>query len=75
MDERLGPRIACESELGNIGKINWSFDKLGGVKADIKILIFEWPSRDDQKLPPKGGDEIHRNISPRRATSSPGSTS
>jgi hypothetical protein len=51
MDDKFGPRIACESELGNIGKIDWSFDKLRGVKADIKILIFEMTFTDDAMLP------------------------
>jgi hypothetical protein len=41
-DSRLGPRIACESELSpDDGKIEWAFDKLSCVKSDIKILIFE----------------------------------
>jgi hypothetical protein len=41
-DSRIGPRIACESELSpDDGKIEWAFDKLSSVKSDIKILIFE----------------------------------
>lgn len=41
MDGILGPRIACESELGRIRNIDWALDKLRGVKSDIKILLFE----------------------------------
>ena len=41
-----GPRIACESQWwhswgDHYGKLDWSFDKLRGVKADIKVFIYE----------------------------------
>jgi hypothetical protein len=29
-DDRLGNRIACESEWGDLGDIRWAFDKLWG---------------------------------------------
>ncbi len=40
-DPTRGCRIACESEWGDIGRIDWGFDKLRSVKADLKILIFQ----------------------------------
>lgn len=41
-EENYGPRIACESEWGaSVGEVEWDFDKLCGVKADIKVLIHE----------------------------------
>lgn len=52
MDETFGPRIACESELGNAGKCDWSFDKLRGLKADIKMFIFEMGFTENDSLPP-----------------------
>lgn len=51
MDETYGPRIACESELGDSGKLDWSFDKLRGLKADIKMFIFEMDFTDTGRLP------------------------
>lgn len=40
-DPQRGIRIACESEWGDIGRIDWGFDKLRSIKADLKILIFQ----------------------------------
>ena len=41
-----GPRVACESQWWHSWgehekKLEWSFDKLVGVKADIKVFIYE----------------------------------
>ena len=58
MDRSIGPRIACESELGKIRDIDWAFDKLRGVKADVKVLLFEFDFTDDSKLPPTVGDIV-----------------
>ncbi len=52
MDETFGPRIACESELGGIKSVEWALDKLRGVKADIKILLFEEEFAPAGGLPP-----------------------
>jgi hypothetical protein len=41
-DPVLGCRIACESEWGDIDRIDWAFDKLRAIKADIKVLIFQY---------------------------------
>jgi hypothetical protein len=46
-DERWGCRIACESEWGDIDRVYWGFDKLRAVKADIKILIFQYQNLGD----------------------------
>jgi hypothetical protein len=46
-DERLGCRIACESEWEvDVGRIGWAFDKLMAVKADLKILVFQMKYED-----------------------------
>jgi hypothetical protein len=50
-DPKLGCRIACESEWADIDRIDWAFDKLRSVKADIKILIFQWDHTEDGQLP------------------------
>jgi hypothetical protein len=50
-DGILGNRLACESEWGDIGCIEWAFDKLRAVKADIKVFIFQWGHSRDGKLP------------------------
>jgi hypothetical protein len=60
-DGHLGNRIACESEWGDLGRIGWAFDKLRAVKADIKILIYQW-GHDDGKLPEKVGDLFQTNL-------------
>jgi hypothetical protein len=51
-----GPVFACESQLWsplsdedqNLKDIEWAFDKLRGVKAPLKLLIFE------QRMDPNG---------------------
>jgi hypothetical protein len=45
-EDGYGCRIACESQwyfrIGdNNAKVDWAFDKLRGVKADIKLFVFE----------------------------------
>jgi hypothetical protein len=40
-DTTRGCRIACESEWGDIDGIDWAFDKLRAMKADLKILVFQ----------------------------------
>ncbi|HZL27491.1 MAG TPA: hypothetical protein VFC39_13280 [Acidobacteriaceae bacterium] len=40
-DNKRGFRIACESEWGDLDHIDWAFDKLRAVKAEIKILVFQ----------------------------------
>jgi hypothetical protein len=49
-DGRIGCRIACESEWGNLGRVQWAFDKLRSVKADLKILIFQDGHANGNKL-------------------------
>ncbi len=53
MDDKRGPRIACESELGDVKAINWAFDKLRGVKSDIKVLFFESEFAEDGGMLPQ----------------------
>jgi len=50
-DERLGCRVACESEWGRLDSIGWGFDKLMAVKADVKILVFQMKHGSEPKLP------------------------
>lgn len=45
-EDGYGCRIACESQWSfgigdNNAKVDWAFDKLRGVKSDIKLFIFE----------------------------------
>jgi hypothetical protein len=43
-----GLRIACESQWGtNLKELEWAFDKLRGVKSDVKVLIYERKRRSD----------------------------
>jgi hypothetical protein len=59
-EEGYGCRIACESQWSfgigdNNAKVDWAFDKLRGVKADIKLFVFEgsdeeWPDMRDAYL-------------------------
>lgn len=46
-EEGYGSRIACESEWGKTsGEVLWDFEKLTGVKSDVKVLIHECRSQD-----------------------------
>jgi YD repeat-containing protein len=51
-----GPRILCESQwqhlFGQLEAIEWAFDKLRGVKGDIKVLIYEREPGADSTQPP-----------------------
>jgi hypothetical protein len=59
-EEGYGCRIACESQWSfgigdNNAKVDWAFDKLRGVKSDLKLFIFEgseneWPTIRDNYL-------------------------
>lgn len=45
-DDGYGPRLACECQWlhwrnSGIGGIKWAFDKLRGVKSDLKVFIFD----------------------------------
>jgi hypothetical protein len=45
-EDDYGPRVACESQWWHIrsvheDKLDWAFDKLRGVKADVKLFICE----------------------------------
>jgi hypothetical protein len=53
-DNRLGPRIACESEMGvsGLSAYEWAFSKLAAVKSDIKIFLVEHPI-SGSNLPPE----------------------
>ncbi len=43
-EKEYGARIACESEWGmGPGGIQWDFEKLVGVKSDIKVLVHQCP--------------------------------
>ena len=47
LEDGYGPRIACESELApRGGDVEWDFDKLRGIKADIKVLIHQCDSKE-----------------------------
>jgi len=54
LENGYGPRIAVECEWqfwrkDALRSIDWAFDKLRGVKSDIKLLIHEW------RVPPTAG--------------------
>jgi hypothetical protein len=55
--ERYGPRIACECQWQHSArwgphsvKLAWSFDKLLGVKADIKVFVFEGETQEWESI-------------------------
>jgi hypothetical protein len=52
-DERFGNRVICESEWGNIGRIQGAFDKLREVKGDLKIIVFQFKFEGERRLPDK----------------------
>lgn len=53
-DPDYGCRIACESQwnhtggAGHVDVLGWAFDKLRGVKSDLKLFVFE--GTDDEWL-------------------------
>ena len=56
-EDGYGPRVACESQWRHspyfgkhFDKLAWSFDKLRGVKADIKVFIFEGDDEEWRKV-------------------------
>jgi hypothetical protein len=51
MDDRLGPRTAFESDFGDISRIDLAFDKLRGMKSDIKVLILESDFAPEDLMP------------------------
>jgi hypothetical protein len=61
-DNRRGYRIACESEWGDIDRIDWAFDKLRSVKAELKILIFESGHTDEEEFPLEIGKRIRNYL-------------
>jgi hypothetical protein len=58
-DGGRGPIFACESQLwfwrrdikGHLSDIDWAFDKLMGVKSNVKMLLFEYEFESDGRLP------------------------
>lgn len=53
-DPQYGIRVACESQwLHSQGShqktLDWAFDKLRGVKADVKVFVFEGSEQEWQK--------------------------
>ncbi len=64
MDDKLGPRIACESELGGLGAVDWAFDKLRGVKSDIKVLFFEGDFAPEGGMVPRIETFIRQYLAP-----------
>lgn len=46
-EEGYGCRLACESQWqtfrSNADELKWAFDKLRGVKSDVKLFVFEGP--------------------------------
>ncbi len=44
-EEGYGCRLACESQWQTFksdpGELKWAFDKLRGVKSDVKLFVFE----------------------------------
>jgi hypothetical protein len=61
-DDKIGNRIACESEWEGIQKIQWAFDKLKGVKGDLKILVFQEGFTADGTLPANVDDLLRQGL-------------
>jgi hypothetical protein len=40
----------------------WAFDKLQGVKCDLKILIFDWKGLNSKRLPREVEKELHTSM-------------
>jgi hypothetical protein len=57
-----GPRVVCESQwqhrFRQLEAIDWAFDKLRGVKGDVKVLIYEREPGPDDTQPPSEVREI-----------------
>ena len=56
-EKGYGPRMACESQWWHsprwgehFVKLAWSFDKLRGVKADVKVFVFEGEAQDWERV-------------------------
>ena len=54
-EDRYGPRIACECQWwhrwgDHLDKLGWAFDKLIGVKADVKVFVFEGETQEWERI-------------------------
>lgn len=53
-EEQYGCRIACESQwnhgASHQAALDWAFDKLRGVKSDLKLFIFEGTHEEWEKV-------------------------
>jgi len=67
--EGYGPRIACESEWGmSPAGIQWDFEKLAGVKSDIKVLVHQCRFEQiERRLKEAIRDTVGAHVSPSEA--------
>ena len=58
-EEGFGPIVGVESQWLHwrqkdpLDSVGWAFDKLQGIKCDLKVFIFDWDGLNARKLPPK----------------------
>ncbi len=58
-EEGYGPLVCIESQWLHwsqkdpLNAFGWAFDKLQGLKCDLKVLVFDWEGLDSQRLPRK----------------------
>ena len=63
-----GPRVGIESQWlhwrqnDSRKSLGWAFDKLQGVKCDLKILIFDWAGLNPKQLPAEVVDRLHESM-------------
>jgi hypothetical protein len=62
-----GPRVGIESQwqhwrLKPLDAVGWAFDKLQGVKGDLKVLIFDWDGLNADHLPRDVENMLHDRL-------------
>jgi hypothetical protein len=63
----FGPRVIVESQwqhwkLEPLKAFGWAFDKLQGVKADLKVLVFDWDGLNAKQLPSEIVAKLHESM-------------
>ena len=66
-ESNYGPRVAIESQwqhwnLRPLEALRWAFDKLQGVKGDLKVLVFDWDGLNAHGLPTEVIAELHKSL-------------
>jgi hypothetical protein len=63
-----GPRVGIESQwqhwrLEPREALGWAFDKLLGVKGDLKVLVFDWDGLNTDQLPREVENVLRERLS------------